>query len=91
MATLTLLLGESTDANGNSLASHGISYGWLMLILVIRDALLIAIAVLVVREMWCPWLDVVRTDGTDDPGGGVFDGAPDYGADAVPELIDARR
>ena len=91
MATLTLLLGESTDASGNSLADHGISYGWLMLILVIRDALLIAIAALVVREMWCPWLDVVRTDGTDDPGGGVFDGAPDYGADAVPELIDARR
>ena len=32
---------------------------------------------LVIREMWCPWLDVVRADGADDPGGGVFDGAPD--------------
>jgi hypothetical protein len=28
--------------------------------------------------MWCPWLDVVRVDGADDPGGGVFDGAEDF-------------
>jgi uncharacterized membrane protein len=71
MATLTLLLGYDAQA-------HGISYGWLMLLLVIRDGLLLALAALVVREMWCPWLDVVRMDGADDPGGGVFDGAPDY-------------
>ena len=70
-ATLTLLLGYSVPA-------HGISYGWLVLLLLIRDALLIALAVLVVREMWCPWLDVVRVDGIDDPSGGTFDGAPDY-------------
>ena len=43
----------------------------------VRDGLLLAIAGLVVREMWCPWLDVVRADGADDPGGGVFDGVPD--------------
>ncbi|MDT4950697.1 MAG: hypothetical protein QOJ37_3292, partial [Pseudonocardiales bacterium] len=72
MLTLTLLL-------GNSVHDHGISYGWLMLMLVIRDALLIGLAAMVVREMWHPWLDVVRVDGVDDPGGGVFDGAPDGG------------
>lgn len=70
IATLTLLLGLSVP-------DHGISYGWLMLVLVVRDALLLALAALVVREMWCPWLDVVRANGDDDPGGGVFDGAPD--------------
>ncbi|MDT4902603.1 MAG: hypothetical protein QOH52_619 [Pseudonocardiales bacterium] len=72
MLTLTLLLGISVQA-------HGISYGWLVLMLVIRDALLIGLAAMVVREMWHPWLDVVRVDGVDDPGGGVFDGAPDGG------------
>jgi uncharacterized membrane protein len=73
IATLTLLLGYDVP-------NHGISYGWLMLILVIRDGLLIGIAALVVREMWRPWLDVVRVDGIDDPSGGVFDRAPDYWA-----------
>jgi uncharacterized membrane protein len=71
IATLTLLLGYDVS-------EHGISYGWLMLLLVIRDGLLIALAGLVIREMWQPWRDVVRVDGADDPGGGVFDGAPDF-------------
>ena len=69
-ATLTLLLGQAVQA-------HGIDIGALTLILLIRDVLLLALAAAVVREMWCPWLDVVRSDGADDPGGGVFDGAPD--------------
>jgi hypothetical protein len=76
------LLGELTytDKSGTvqSLADRGISYGWLMLVLVARDVLLLVLAGLVVREMWCPWLDVVRVDGADDPGGGVFDGAEDF-------------
>lgn len=70
MLTLTLLLGYSVPA-------HGISYGWLVLVILVRDVLLLVLAGLIVREMWCPWLDVVRVDGADDPGGGVFDGAPD--------------
>jgi uncharacterized membrane protein len=69
--TLTLLLGYDVR-------DHGVNYGWLMLVLLIRDGLLIAMAGLVIREMWRPWLDVVRVDGADDPGGGIFDGAPDY-------------
>jgi hypothetical protein len=32
---------------------------------------------LVVREILRPELDAVRADGTDDPEGGVLDGAPD--------------
>jgi uncharacterized membrane protein len=71
--TLTVLLGYDVPA-------HGIAYGWLMLAVVARDLLLLVIAGLVVREMWRPWLDVVRADGMDDPSGGVFEGAPDYWA-----------
>lgn len=61
---------------------RSIDYGWLMFLLLLRDALLLAILALVVRDMWRPDLDVVRSGGAqelyvDDPGGGVFDGAPD--------------
>jgi uncharacterized membrane protein len=92
MLTLTVLLGELTytDKNGTvqSLADRGISYGWLMLVLIARDVLLLVLAGLVVREMWCPWLDVVRVGGADDPGGGVFDGADDYFAREAPDDAD---
>ncbi len=70
IATLLWLLGYDDS-------THGLDYGWLMLLLLIRDAFLIVIAGLVVREMWRPELDVVRSTGLDDPGGGPFDGAPD--------------
>src|SRR5664279_4833630 len=76
-ATLTLLLGEGTNQS-----AHGIGYGWLMLLLVIRDGLLLGLAGLIVRDMWRPELDVVRAGGEDDPGGGFFDDARDYFAPA---------
>jgi hypothetical protein len=80
--TLTLLLGYDVP-------DHGISYGWLMLVLVIRDGLLLALAGLIIREMWRPWLDVVRVDGVDDPSGGVFDRAPDYWARSFEDDVPA--
>ena len=71
--TLTLLLGLDPAQS-----AHGIGYGWLMLLIGIRDALLLGLAALIVRDMWRPERDVVRAGGIDDPGGGVFDGAHDY-------------
>jgi uncharacterized membrane protein len=84
--TLTLLLGL-----GEGQQAHGIGYGWLMLVLLARDLLLLSIAGLIVREMWRPELDVVRSGGADDPGGGYFDGAPDHYAVGQAETSDARR
>ncbi|WP_375486058.1 glycosyltransferase family 87 protein [uncultured Jatrophihabitans sp.] len=86
MLTLTVLLGYSAPA-------HGVSYGGLVVALLLRDVLLLVLAGLIVREMWCPWLDVVRSDGSDDPGGGIFDGAPDrhrrlYSAEPLVEMHD---
>jgi hypothetical protein len=72
-ATLTLLLGLEQNQS-----QHGIGYGWLIGILLFRDALLLGMAGLVIREMWHPEYDVVRTDGSDDPAGGCFDGAEDF-------------
>ena len=77
MATLLWLLGFGTP-------DRGISYGWLMLVLLVRDVLLLTIVGGVVRDMWRPDRDVVRAapwtdDGftLDDPGGGTFASAPD--------------
>jgi uncharacterized membrane protein len=70
--TLTLLLGLNQGQE-----AHGVGYGWLILVLLARDALLLAIAGLIVRDMWHPEGDVVRAGGVDDPGGGDFDRAPD--------------
>jgi uncharacterized membrane protein len=70
IVTLLWLLGFN-DAN------RATDYGWLMLVLLIRDGFLFVIAGLVIYEMWHPWADVVRASGLDDPGGGVYDGAPD--------------
>jgi hypothetical protein len=45
--------------------------------LLARFLTVLMLAVLVVIDILVPRLDVVRTDGTDDPAGGVLDGAPD--------------
>ena len=72
--TLTLLLGFMPGQS-----AHGIAYGWLMLVILLRDGLLIGIAALVIREMWRPELDAVRSSAGGDPAGGLFNDAPDYG------------
>ena len=81
MLTLTVLLGLSVPA-------HGVSYGALVVAIAVRDVLLLVLAGLIVREMWCPWLDVVRSNGDDDPGGGIFDGAPDRHRRVDEPLVD---
>jgi hypothetical protein len=43
----------------------------------VRDAVLLGIAALVVRDVLRPGRDPVRAGGVDDPAGGVLDGAPD--------------
>ena len=69
MLTLTLLLGLDP-----SQAAHGINYGWLVVVLLARDAMLLALAGLIVYEMWHPERDVVRAgrEPDADPGGGPF-------------------
>jgi uncharacterized membrane protein len=57
--------------------THGMSYAWLMYAVIIRDTALLVLVGLVLREMWRPELDIVRSGGLDDPGGGPYDGAPD--------------
>jgi hypothetical protein len=54
---------------------------WFFAAVLLRDLLLLVYSGVVLREMWRPGTDVVRADGsTDDPAGGVLDGAPDRSA-----------
>ena len=72
---------------------QGIGNGSYFTALLLRDAALLGLCALVVREIWRPALDVVRRGAaepggdvlphslrthTDDPAGGVLDGAPDW-------------
>ncbi|MBN9608363.1 MAG: hypothetical protein BGO26_19975 [Actinobacteria bacterium 69-20] len=59
---------------------------------VVRDALLIALAVRVIREILHPAWDLVRIAGDDDPSGGVLEGAPDrFTVPSLPALWRRRR
>ncbi len=57
----------------------GIDVEWFFLAVGVRDVAVLVLVVLVVRDVWDPSLDRVRRSwpGTDDPSGGVLDGAPD--------------
>jgi uncharacterized membrane protein len=60
-------------------ANRGIEIEWFFLGVGLRDVAVVVLMALVVRDVWRPDGDVVRTSwpGVDDPAGGVLDGAPD--------------
>jgi uncharacterized membrane protein len=62
----------SLDGSG-----HGIGIWWFLIAVLLRDAVLLGYAGLVVRDILRPEHDVVRTEVDDDPAGGVLDGATD--------------
>jgi uncharacterized membrane protein len=57
--------------------NNGIRIEWFFLAVGIRDVLVIALMLYVLRDLWDPRWDIVRRSGMDDPAGGVLDGAPD--------------
>jgi uncharacterized membrane protein len=57
IVTLQLLL--HLDPNNTA---HGVDYGWLALLLIIRDGLLLALAGLVIRDMWRPPEPAIEED-----------------------------
>jgi uncharacterized membrane protein len=59
--------------------NRGVEVEWFFLAVLVRDAALVVLMVLVVREILRPDSDVVRTTwpGVDDPAGGVLDGTRD--------------
>lgn len=62
---------------GNDVPGKGIDVGPFLITVLVRDAVLLGLAALVVRDVLRPELDAVRADGADDPAGGVLEGARD--------------
>jgi uncharacterized membrane protein len=61
---------------GNN-GSQGIGEMWFFTAVWIRDAMLLVLMALVVRDILRPEYDVVRRSGMDDPAGGILDGETD--------------
>ena len=81
-AEAVLLLTRFWFFIGNADSGEGVSTPWFLTAVLVRDAVLLGIAALVVRDVLQPERDVVRRSGgddddVDDPAGGVLDGAPD--------------
>ncbi|CAJ1511229.1 glycosyltransferase family 87 protein [[Mycobacterium] burgundiense] len=59
-------------------ANRGLPEQWFTTTVLLRDIAVLALCVLVIRQIYRPELDLVRWSGrVDDPAGGVFDRAPD--------------
>jgi uncharacterized membrane protein len=57
--------------------NRGLPEGWFLGTVVVRDIAVIAICVVIIREIYRPTSDLVRSAGVDDPLGGVLDRARD--------------
>jgi uncharacterized membrane protein len=55
----------------------GVSEGWFVSAAVLRQAAVVVLAGLIIREIYRPSRDLVREPGVDDPAGGLLDGVPD--------------
>jgi hypothetical protein len=58
-------------------AGKGLQFDPYSIAVSVRAAAVLALCVLVVIDILRPKGDIVRADGSDDPGGGVLDDAPD--------------
>lgn len=73
-----IYLANQQRAEGeDALLASGLDYQWVALFVMVRCGFVIAMAVLVIRDIWYPTHDRVRQVGQDDPSGGPFDQAPD--------------
>jgi uncharacterized membrane protein len=65
---------------------NGMDPGWYFTLLLARLVAVLIMCAWIVRDILQPEQDVVRLDGTDDPAGGIFDGAPDRIVLSFPRL-----
>lgn len=57
--------------------NRGLPEGWFLGAVVLRDLVVLGVCAVVLREIYVPSRDLVRTSGDDDPQGGVLDNAED--------------
>ncbi len=65
----------------------GLTEQWFTATVLLRDLAVLALAVLVIRQIYRPGEDLVRRGGVDDPAGGVFDHAPDAFSERWPRRL----
>jgi uncharacterized membrane protein len=71
--------------------NKGLPEQWFTTTVLLRDVAVLALVVLVVRQIYRPGEDLVRHDGVDDPSGGVFDAAADDFPRWWPQRLRPRR
>jgi uncharacterized membrane protein len=68
--------------------NRGLPEQWFTVTVVIRDVAVMVLCALVIRQIYRPDLDLVRSRGQiDDPSGGVFDRAPDAPPRWLPDWL----
>ncbi|MBP1161537.1 putative membrane protein [Rhodococcus sp. PvR099] len=70
--------------------NKGLPEQWFTATVIVRDVAVVALCVLVIRQIRRPELDLVRGGGVDDPVGGVLDGAPDRPPGWLPSWLRPR-
>ncbi|KKO60901.1 membrane protein [Mycolicibacterium obuense] len=70
--------------------NKGLPEQWFTATVLLRDIAVITLCALIIRQIYCPELDLVRGHGIDDPAGGPFDRAPDAYPSWVPDWLQPR-
>lgn len=70
--------------------NKGLPEQWFTATVVVRDLAVLALCVLVIRQVYRPGEDLVRAAGVDDPVGGVLDRAPDAPPGWLPRWLRPR-
>ncbi|UXA18129.1 glycosyltransferase family 87 protein [Mycobacterium sp. SMC-4] len=70
--------------------NRGLPEQWFTATVALRDIAVLTLCALVVRQIYRPSLDLVRSAGVDDPAGGVFAGAPDAPPRWLPDWLRPR-
>ncbi|NLU84275.1 DUF2029 domain-containing protein [Rhodococcus sp. HNM0569] len=71
-------------------SNKGLPEQWFTSAVVVRDVAVIALCVLIVRQIYRPGSDLVRGRRVDDPLGGVLDGTPDAPPRWLPPILRPR-
>ena len=71
--------------------NRGLPEQWFTVMVLLRDLAVIGLCALVIRQIYRPEFDLVRSSRlggqVDDPAGGVFDGAPDRPPGWLPDWL----
>nr|WP_221195037.1 glycosyltransferase family 87 protein [Hoyosella altamirensis] len=74
----------------HGISNKGLPEQWFTATVVVRDLAVLALCVLIIRQIYRPEEDLVRQHGVDDPVGGVITGKPDAPPRWLPKWLHPR-